>query len=26
LTGVYERGDALAGDVVHLELHFGGFG
>ena len=25
LTGVYERGDVLAGDVVHLELHVGGF-
>ena len=25
LAGVYERGDALAGDVVHLELHVRGF-
>ena len=25
LAGVYERGDALPGDVVHLELHVRGF-
>ena len=26
LVGVHQCGDALAGDVVHLELHVGGFG